>query len=1016
MSSAWIEHTPFALWLIERMQPKQFVELGVQHGVSYFTFCEAIARLGLPTLSYAIDTWEGDEHTGFYGNEVFEHVNLTNAAYASFSTLIRNTFDNAVNLFADGSIDLLHIDGRHFYDDVRNDYLTYLPKLSDSAVVLFHDTNVHERGFGVAQLWKELSKKYPSFEFLHGNGLGVLRFGAKASRELDGLFAADLNPEAATLVRTVYARLGGAVSQQLALHQEKSMALHLRSDILTAKAEESAAKAEVARMRSDLETMEAEKIALNGEVSHLHLMISNLEREGDNNRILVSQMEDLNVKNALDITKLKKKYDDLLVGTSALPNVQLRKESRLPRLLRRVLSAVQRKGDKNSSNRMLRRLDDTGIFDREWYRAENPDVAASGMDPLSHFVFHGAAEGRSASAFFNTRDYLERYPDVMASGMNPLLHYLEHGAAEGRSPSPGFDAAWYTSEYPDVAKSDMNPLAHYLLHGRMEGRLPRSPELISDFDILEIGLKSGIHLDYQPLISVITPVYNIASKWLRAAVASVQSQSYLHWELCICDDGSTNAETITALSEFERSDTRIRVVRNATNKGIADATNAALALARGDFVAFLDNDDELVPHALEICVQELNDDATIDILYSDEDKIAANGSYEEPFYKPDWSPRLLREVMYIGHLLVVRRALIEENGGLDGTYDGVQDFELALRLSERARSVRHVRQILYHWRRIPGSVAEKTDAKPGLGRLQAAAVNAHLGRIGLAAQAIEHPKLQHRVVLVPRQRAKWPKVSIIIPTKDAPILIARCLDSIFEKTAYPDFEVVVVDNGSTNRRALSAIARHTVNRVDYSETFNYSRANNIGVAAANGEILVLLNNDTEVVQEDWLEQLLFFMDDPNVSVVGPRLLYPNGTVQHAGVALGMRGTADHVLRGLPADADGYFGSLVCSREVSAVTFACAMMRRNDYLAAGGLEELFHSHYQDVDMCLRLRSGGKQIVFTPHATLLHHESATRGSKYDTMDRMLLLDRWGTTVAAGDPYSRWEPETRTPMKKK
>ena len=518
-------------------------------------------------------------------------------------------------------------------------------------------------------------------------------------------------------------------------------------------------------------------------------------------------------------------------------------------------------------------------------------------------------------------------------------------------------------------------------------------------------------LPYQPLISVITPVYNISRIWLERAVASVRAQTYPNWEICLCDDGSTNKETLAELDRIATAgDLRIKVIRLGINSGISAATNAALDRADGEFVAFLDNDDELDPHALEANIRALNRDREIDVLYSDEDKLDPDGQRVEPFYKPDWSPHFFREVMYVGHLLVARRSLVMTVRGLDPTYDGVQDFELMLRLSEHTKRIHHIRGILYHWRRIPGSVADDIAAKPRLGEKQVEAVNAHLRRLGIAAEARPHLVFPHRARLVPRAGRKQPQISIIIPTKDRPDLIGRCLNSIFDRTTYPDFEVVVVDNGSTDPAALAAIDRYGVTRVDFPQKFNFSRANNLGIAAATGEILVLLNNDTEICEPDWLDQMLSLLDDPDVAAVGPLLIYPNGKVQHAGVALGLRGTADHVLRNLDANGDGYFGTLSSTREVSAVTAACMMLRRADYLAVGGLDELFDKHYQDVDLCLKLQRDGRRVLFTPRTRVIHYESATRGSDYDMVDRELLIDAWGELISGGDPYSRWEPETR------
>jgi glycosyltransferase involved in cell wall biosynthesis/SAM-dependent methyltransferase len=520
----------------------------------------------------------------------------------------------------------------------------------------------------------------------------------------------------------------------------------------------------------------------------------------------------------------------------------------------------------------------------------------------------------------------------------------------------------------------------------------------------------SITFDYAPKISIVMPVYNIEPKLLTLAIASVQSQTYGNWELCICDDGSDRADTRKALKLLQEGEPRLKLVLLNKNQGISTATNTALSEADGEFIGFLDNDDELLPHALESCVRVLNEDPTIDVIYSDEEKLNSQGQTEEPFYKPDWSPSFLREVMYVGHFLVSRKELIERAGGLDSRYDGVQDFELMLRLSENTNKIHHIQEILYLWRRIPGSIADRIDAKPNIGELQVAAVRAHLQRIGMRAEAHPHDHLPHRVTLRPLISPEYKRISIIIPTKDAPQLIERCLGSIFSTTTHPNFEVIVVDNGTTDKQALDILKNHRISVVKLDEPFNYSRANNFGAQQASGELLVFLNNDTEVIQQDWLQQMAFFFDDPLVAVVGPLLLYPDDTVQHAGVALGMRGTADHVLRGSNPNEDGYFGSLACSREVSAVTFACAMTRRTDYLATDGLDELFQTHYQDVDYCLKFHETGRRVIFTPHARLVHWESATRGPHYNVIDRALLRDRWGALIDAGDPFSRWEASAR------
>ncbi|MCZ6770744.1 MAG: glycosyltransferase, partial [Proteobacteria bacterium] len=377
---------------------------------------------------------------------------------------------------------------------------------------------------------------------------------------------------------------------------------------------------------------------------------------------------------------------------------------------------------------------------------------------------------------------------------------------------------------------------------------------------------------YKPLISILMPTYNVAPVFLAKAIESIREQAYPFWELCICDDGSTNVETVETLNGYAERDGRIKLLLSKENRGISAATNAALEIADGDFIAMLDHDDELTPDALYEVASALNEAPETDAVYTDSDKIDADGVLSEPFYKPDWSLELFRGIMYIGHLLVVRRALAKKAGGFDTRYAKVQDFELMLRVSEATDRIRHIPKILYHWRKISGSVAYGLDEKSDIGDLQVAAVNAHLERCGVAASACAHPTIGHRVVIKTKPRKTWPLVSIIIPSKDAPCHIGRCLQSIFTRTTYQDFEVIVVDNGTTDPQALAYLRQYSLKIVSYNEKFNFSRANNLGIAEARGEYVVLLNNDTEIVTPEWIEVMLFHMELPDVGAVGPLLL------------------------------------------------------------------------------------------------------------------------------------------------
>jgi GT2 family glycosyltransferase len=502
----------------------------------------------------------------------------------------------------------------------------------------------------------------------------------------------------------------------------------------------------------------------------------------------------------------------------------------------------------------------------------------------------------------------------------------------------------------------------------------------------------------KPRFSLITPTYETKPEWLAEAALTLLSQSFTDWEWCIVDDGSQDRQTKKMLEYLSRASPRVRV-ELAARAGISAATNRALDLAQGDYVGFLDHDDLLYWSALEAVEEKLREG--YDAVYSDEDKLdEATGELIEPFFKPAWSPEYFRGVMYVGHLLCVRREIATKTR-FDSAFDGVQDFEFMLRVSETGARIGHIPRVLYHWRKTPGSVAGASDAKPQVGALQQSAVNAHLGRLKLPAQA-EQSDLPHRLKILPVPRTNLPSVSIIIPTKDAPEMLGRCLKSVSERTSHSTFEVILMDNDTTDERSLQLMQQYPARRISLPNPFNFSRANNQGALAATGDFLVFLNNDTEIITADWLQHLVYYAEQPDVGAAGALLIYEDRTVQHAGVALGMRGTADHTMRGFPLGVDGYAGSLACAREVSAVTGACLMMRKSLFQEIGGFNEHFFTAYQDVDLCLRLRERGLRLICTPQALVVHHESVSRQNYYDMIDRMLLLDQWESVIERGDPY--------------
>ena len=512
-----------------------------------------------------------------------------------------------------------------------------------------------------------------------------------------------------------------------------------------------------------------------------------------------------------------------------------------------------------------------------------------------------------------------------------------------------------------------------------------------------------------PLVSLVVPLYATPPAFLHACVASALDQPYRRLELVLVDDGSPDPGVLAQARAYAAQDARVRVVARPGNGGVSAATNTGLAEAAGAWTAFLDHDDELTPDALTAVVERLLAEPTLDALYTDQLKVDADGRVVDHHFKPDWSPIHLLGVMYVGHLLVVRTALAKAVGGFDPAFDGVQDYEFLLRLSERTAAVGHLAEPLYKWRATPASLAADSDAKAGIDALQKAALIAHIRRRGRSweAEPNPEPRLRHRMLLAPADCGPAPSVSIVVPTRDQGAVLSRCLDSLHALTDHPDFEVVLVDNGTADPEALAAFARHPARRVAFDRPFNFSAACNAGAQAARGEHLVFLNNDTEVLQADWLRRLQLYLEDEGVGAVGPVLLYPDGTVQHAGVVLGARGTADHVMRRFPAHVDGYAGSLSASREVSAVTAACLMTPRALFAELGGFSTDYAKHYQDVDLCLRIRERGLRVVCAARPTLIHHESLTRAAEgYDFGDRALLIDRWRARIEAGDPYfSRW-----------
>lgn len=537
-----------------------------------------------------------------------------------------------------------------------------------------------------------------------------------------------------------------------------------------------------------------------------------------------------------------------------------------------------------------------------------------------------------------------------------------------------------------------------------------------DFSALDLAAmrERAAALAAGPKVSILVPVYETPERWLRRCIDSVLGQAYGNWELCLANDASPSAHVRRVLDDYAARDRRIRVVHREVNGHISEASNSALAIATGDFIALLDHDDELRPHALLEVVQALQARPELGLVYSDEDKIDEAGRRFDPYFKPDWNPDLLRGQNYVCHFTVIRSALVREVGGFRKGLEGSQDHDLILRCSERLQpgGIHHIPKVLYHWRAIAGSTALHRDAKDYASIAGARAVGEHLARTAPGARVEELPHGHYRV--------RWPLpatppcVSLVVPTRDRADLLRTCVESILGHSTYPDLELVVVDNQSSEPDALEYLAslesRERVRVLRYDAPFNYSAINNWAVAQCRGAVIGLVNNDIEVITPDWLGEMVSQALRPEVGAVGAMLYYPDDTIQHAGVVLGVGGIANHAYVGQPRGYPGHGGRARVAQEFSAVTAACLLVRREVYEQVGGLDERLQVAFNDIDFCLRLREAGYLNVWTPFAELYHHESASRGSDDAPEKRRrflgevdLMESRWGHVLHRDPAYN-------------
>jgi len=1096
VSSAWTEHIPFAFWIIEVLNPKKFVELGVHTATSYFAFCQAVKTLNLDTTCYGVDTWKGDEHTGFYGDEVFEKVSNHNTMqFSRFSTLIRSTFDEAREYFIDKSIDLLHIDGFHTYEAVKHDFEFWLPKLSNSGLIILHDINVRERNFGVYKLWEELKEKYDHFQFDFGHGLGIVCMGKNVPDPLKNLI--NKNEGYYTFLRNYFSERGNFFKTSFGnydlLEQQKEVNAQLNESKKTVELHN-------AQLSESHKTLESHIGKLNE--SHKTLELHNAQLS-ESHKVLESRIVQLELINRQlqvaaeamksHVADLSKKMRDVEVSLkkSLIALEEAKKENQLlnnhiawyrDTYENRSLLGVLKEKIGGGKKKNLNDQKAGGILNKNIYqlipandikRSGENAYTITGPDPFFFVdthkkikkgwywlnidivetqgnlrgprLYYDCGQGYneediwnlprvnqgkiSGLVLFPSEIYQLRFDPTTIEcnfvlkrfclkSISLLEAFKRAGVNSRESHSPpfavltGFTSMLLKSGVAGINETIRNSVIITDDEQEMYKDWCALYDTISEKELTVIkSLADG--LAYRPLFSIIMPVYNAPINYLKKAIESVKRQAYDHWELCIADDKSSDKNILALLKEYSLKDKRIKIVFRETNGHISRASNSALEIAKGDYVVLLDQDDELRPHSLYMVARAVNQNRKLELIYSDEDKIDEKGNRFDPYFKTDWNKDLFYGQNMINHLGVYKFSLVKKIGGFNSGCEGSQDYDLALRCIEHLKpdQIHHVPHVLYHWRAIKGSTAVRVSNKDFAIDAGLRALKDHLKRSGQNAFAEQNIHNSYRV--------KWclpdqsPLVSIIIPTKNKADVLSTCVTSILEKTSYENFEILIIDNNSKDPLTLEYLKtvqkdHKQVKVYTYRPEFNFSAIVNYGVKQAAGEAIVLLNNDTEVINKDWLHEMVSQCMREEIGAVGAKLYYPNGQIQHAGVFLYEGHPGNHIYLRKDKNDPGYFNKLNLVQNYSVVTGACLAIRKKLYLEAGGFDERnLRIAYNDVDFCLKIRELGYKNLWTPFAQLIHHESLSRGSDLDEINFIRFKKEQGYMLAKWKDAITYDP---------
>ena len=640
------------------------------------------------------------------------------------------------------------------------------------------------------------------------------------------------------------------------------------------------------------------------------------------------------------------------------------------------------------------------------------------MNPLLHFLENGGFEGRNPHPLFDCQYYLANNPDVAQSGVNPLLHFLENGGFEGRNPSKLFDTNFYIQENGDIVDHRVNPLVHFVSKGIHEGRFPLDfyPDWIEKFEKeqdLDIIAGPNELLEFQPTISIIMPVFNTDPVWLKRAIESVRAQTYKSWELCIADDGSKPGSVQAILESYSKLEPRIRVIRREKTGHISAASNSALEIATGTFIGLMDHDDELSPQALREVVLAINRCPDVGFIYSDEDKIKTSGQRTEPFFKPDWSPERILSNMYCGHFSIYRTNLVRQIGGFRVGYEGSQDYDLCLRISEATSKIVHIPKILYHWRMIESSTATNPESKSYAYNAGLRAVQDALDRRGILGTARSVDRKEHPGFYETKPALKTsPQVSVIVPILDrstTAIDIEDTIQSIIKETSYRKFEIIVaigpkIPAGFESRIAPELESETKGNVVVHrSKKTTFSDVINSAVASSQSKFVTLFHPDLRILSDHWIQLMIARAQYVSCGVVGAKLLTQDDFIFSSGLVLRSHEEPAHNHQGYSLESKGYFGHLILASNCSAVSSQCFFIDRSLFLRVGGFDSRLTAPWAETDFCLRLSDQGYRHIFEPRITMKFRKSCP--TEIDPNRRSesseLMMKRWGARLAP-DPY--------------